>query len=84
MGDHKHPDLRTKYPLEASPDDVLFFHYCLLYGSNQNVSDTIRKMVFAQMHASHEAVEESNQHPNAKLTLRGWNYASTRSGALTN
>ena len=57
--------------LEAGPGDVLFFHYCLLHGSNQNVSDKIRKTV------------AGNKHPNAKLTLRGWNYAATRSGALT-
>ena len=88
MGEHEHADLKTKYPLEnatvleAGAGDVLFFHYCLLHGSNQNVSDKIRKTVLVQMHAGHDAVEEGNQHPNAKLTLRGWNYASTRSGAL--
>ena len=87
MGDQEHADLKN-YPLEnatileAQPGDVLFFHYCLLHGSNQNVSDKIRKTVLVQMHAGHDAVEESNKHPNAKLTLRGWNYAATRSGAL--
>ena len=76
MGDHEHADLKTKYPLEnatvleAGPGDVLFFHYCLLHGSNQNVSDKIRKTVLVQMHSGRDAVEEGNKHPNAKLTLR--------------
>ena len=88
MGEEEHADLKN-YPLEkatileANPGDVLFFHYCLLHGSNQNVSDKTRKTVLVQMHAGHDAVEEGIKHPNAKLTLRGWNYAATRSGALT-
>ncbi len=45
MGNDEHIDLKTKYPLEkatvveAGAGDVLFFHYFLLHGSNQNVSD---------------------------------------------
>ena len=87
MGDHEHPDLKTKYPLEkataleAGPGDVLFFHYFLLHGSNQNVSDKIRKTVLVQMHSGRDAAEEG-KHSNVKLTLRGWNHATTRSNAM--
>ena len=87
MGDIEHDDLKTKYPLEnatvleASAGDVLFFHYCLLHGSNQNVSDQIRKTVLVQMHSGRDQVEENIRHPNARLTLRGWNHAATRGNA---
>jgi phytanoyl-CoA hydroxylase len=87
MGNDEHADLKTKYPLEngtvltANPGDVLFFHYFLLHGSNQNVSDKIRKTVLVQMHSGHDRVEDGNHHPNSRLTLRGWNYAATRSTA---
>jgi phytanoyl-CoA hydroxylase len=86
-GDREHVDLKTKYPLadatvlEAGPGDVLFFHYFLLHGSNQNVSDQIRKTVLVQMHSGRDRVEEGNKHANARLTLRGWNYMTTRSAA---
>jgi phytanoyl-CoA hydroxylase len=87
MGRREHPDLKTKYPLEggtvleAGPGDVLFFHYFLLHGSNQNVSDEIRKTVLVQMHSGRDQVEDGNRHPNARLALRGWNYAATRSAS---
>ncbi len=87
MGDNEHADLKTKYPLEgatvleAGPGDVLFFHYFLLHGSNQNVSDKIRKTVLVQMHSGADQVEEHIRHPNARLTLRGWNHAVTRNSA---
>lgn len=87
MGNEEHADLKTKYPLEnatvleAGAGDVLFFHYFLLHGSNQNVSDQIRKTVLVQMHSGRDQVEENIRHPNARLTLRGWNYAATRKNA---
>ena len=82
-----HADLRDKYPLEnatvleAGAGDVLFFHYCLLHGSNQNVSERVRKTVLVQLYSGHDKIEEGNTHPNVRLTLRGWNYAATRSNA---
>ena len=87
MGDNEHADLKTRYPLEnatvleAGAGDVLFFHYFLLHGSNQNVSDKIRKTVLVQMHSGRDQVEEHVRHPNARLTLRGWNHAATRKSA---
>ncbi len=84
MGDDEHADLKTKYPLEnatvleAGPGDVLFFHYCLLHGSNQNVSDKIRKTVLVQMYSGRDRVEDGVKHPNARLTLQGWNHAASR------
>ena len=86
-GGLEHADLKTKYPLEnatflaADPGDVLFFHYFLLHGSNQNVSDQIRKTVLVQMHSGRDELEAHVRHPNARLTLRGWNHAATRQTA---
>ena len=85
--EQEHP-LQKEYPLEdavpveAEPGDVLFFHYLLLHGSKQNVSDHVRKTVLVQMYAGTDQVEAGNQHPNIRLTLRGWNHAMTRATAV--
>ncbi|HSI85130.1 MAG: phytanoyl-CoA dioxygenase family protein, partial [Candidatus Methylacidiphilales bacterium] len=77
-------DFLDKYPLdgalalEAEPGDIAFFHYCTLHGSKPNVSPYTRKTVLAQLHAGDDCVEPGNKHPNARLTLRGWNYHSRR------
>ena len=87
MESEEHADLKTKYPLEnatvleAESGDVLFFHYFLLHGSNQNVSDRTRKTVLVQMYAGDDCIEEQNRHPNVRLTLRGFNHAISRSAA---
>ena len=87
MGDDEHADPKTKYPLEnatvlaASPGEVLFFHHCLLHGSNQNVSDKIRKTVLVQMHSGGDEVEAHVRHLNARFALRGWNHAAPRKTA---
>ncbi len=60
---------------------MLFFHYCLLHGLNQNVSDRIRKTVLVQMHSESDRIEDGNGHLNARLILQGWNHATTRSTA---
>jgi ectoine hydroxylase-related dioxygenase (phytanoyl-CoA dioxygenase family) len=83
----ENPLLRDVYPLEkatvmeAEPGDVLFFHYCTLHGSMPNRSQNTRKTVLVQMHAGHDAVEEGNTHPNARLVLSGWNHGARRSTA---
>lgn len=66
-------------PLEAEPGDVVFFHYLTIHGSMPNRSDHVRKTVLVQMHAGDDDVEPGNQHPNERLTLRGWNHHATRS-----
>ena len=87
MESEEHIDLKTKYPLEnatpleAEAGDVLFFHYCLLHSSNQNFSDRVRKTVLVQMHSGQDRFEDGIRHPNARLTLHGWNHAVTRSTA---
>ena len=73
--------LEDAMPLEAGPGDVLFFHYLLLHGSKQNVSNKIRKTVLVQLYSGRDRVEAGNTHPNVRLTLRGWNHAATRSTA---
>ena len=80
-------ELLSQYPiegstaLEAQPGDVVLFHYCLIHGSLSNTSQNIRKTVLVQVHSGNDAVEEGCQHPNARLTLSGWNYHSSRSSA---
>jgi len=71
--------LEDATPLVAEPGDVAFFHYFTLHGSKPNYSPKTRKTVLVQMYAGHDAVENDNQHPNARLVLRGWNHAATRS-----
>ena len=73
--------LSDTVPLAAKPGDVLFFHYLLLHGSKQNISDQVRKTVLVQMYSGRDRVETGNTHPNARLTLRGWNHAMTRDTA---
>jgi phytanoyl-CoA hydroxylase len=81
-------ELLRKYPLEgatvleAEPGDVLFFHYCTLHGSMPNRSQKIRKTVLVQMHAGDDCIEEGNSHPNARLTLKGWNHCASRKTAV--
>ena len=79
-------ELLQKYPLEgatileAEPGDVLFFHYFTLHGSMPNRSSRTRKTVLAQLHAGDDRIEARGaSHPNARLVLRGWNYAASRS-----
>ncbi|MBS1713254.1 MAG: phytanoyl-CoA dioxygenase family protein [Armatimonadetes bacterium] len=68
-------------PLEASPGDVVFFHYCLIHGSLPNRSNKVRKTVLAQIHAGTDEVEAGNLHPDERLCLRGFNSTMTRSKA---
>lgn len=58
--------------VEAQPGDVVFFHYFTLHGSMPNNSDKARKTVLVQMHAGEDALEVDN-HPNARVVLRGHN-----------
>lgn len=75
--------LENAVPVEAAPGDVLFFHYLLLHGSNQNVSNKVRKTVLVQMYSGRDRVEAGNTHPNARLALHGRNHAMTRTLAAT-
>jgi len=68
-------------PLEAEPGDVAFFHYFTLHGSKPNISQQTRKTVLAQMHAGQDSIEDGNEHPNARLVLRGWNHHAGRAAA---
>lgn len=76
-----------KYPIEkakiveAKAGDVLFFHYFTLHGSMPNHSDQTRKTVLLQMYSGDDKIEKGNNHPNENLTLKGWNYATSRSSA---
>jgi ectoine hydroxylase-related dioxygenase (phytanoyl-CoA dioxygenase family) len=79
-------DLLAKYPIEgativeAEKGDVVFFHYFTLHGSMPNRSSKVRKTVLAQMHSGDDIMEARGlAHPYARLVLRGWNYAATRS-----
>lgn len=80
-------ELLSQYPIEmstpltAKPGDVVFFHYCLIHGSLPNTSAEIRKTVLVQMHSGKDKVEDGVTHPNARLTLSGWNYHSSRGSA---
>lgn len=76
----KYP-IETATPLEASPGDVVFFHYCLIHGSLPNRSDRVRKTVLVQMHSGEDAVVEGCTHPNEALVLAGWNSRATRESA---
>lgn len=75
------------YPLEnativeARAGDVVFFHYFTLHGSMPNQSEQDRKTVLVQMHAGTDKVVTGNDHPNAQLTLRGWNSHAARDSA---
>lgn len=81
--------LLDQYPLEgavaleAEPGDVLFFHYFTLHGSKHNRSRRLRKTVLVQLHAGDDEIEPGNGHPNARLTLRGWNHRMNRATANT-
>jgi ectoine hydroxylase-related dioxygenase (phytanoyl-CoA dioxygenase family) len=80
-------DVLAEYPIEkslaveAEPGDVVFFHYFTLHGSMPNRSREVRKTVLVQLHAGNDEVENTNAHPNARLTLAGWNHAAKRSMA---
>jgi phytanoyl-CoA hydroxylase len=71
--------LERALPLEAGPGDVAFFHYFTVHGSQPNLSHKVRKTVLVQMYAGTDCVEEGNEHPNARLALRGWNHCAKRS-----
>lgn len=79
--------LLDQYPLEnatvieAEPGDVLFFHYFTLHGSKHNRSNRLRKTVLVQLHAGDDEIENTNMHPNVRLTLRGWNHCMNRGSA---
>lgn len=68
-------------PLEAEPGDVVFFHYFTLHGSLPNTSSHTRKTVLVQMHSGDDKIEDGINHPNARLTLSGWNHKATRGSA---
>jgi ectoine hydroxylase-related dioxygenase (phytanoyl-CoA dioxygenase family) len=80
-------DILEKHPIEgakvveAEAGDVLFFHYFTLHGSMPNRSSKTRKTVLVQMYAGHDRIEDGNQHPDERLTLKGWNRHSTRERA---
>lgn len=65
----------------AEPGDVLFFHYFTVHGSGPNRSQKTRKTVLVQMHSGQDKVEDGITHPNARLTLSGWNHRATRGSA---
>ena len=67
--------------IEAEAGDVLFFSYFTLHGSMPNRSDKTRKTVLVQMYAGDDRIEEGNQHPDERLTLKGFNHHSTRDRA---
>lgn len=80
-------EVLAKYPIEnatvveAQKGDVVFFHYFTLHGSMPNRSKNVRKTVLTQLYSGKDDIEGTNQHPNARLALRGWNYAATRTQA---
>lgn len=76
----KHPIEGAKV-VEAEAGDVLFFSYFTLHGSMPNRSDKTRKTVLVQMYAGNDRIEDGNQHPDERLTLRGFNHHSTRDRA---
>ena len=76
----KHPIEGAKV-IEAEAGDVLFFSYFTLHGSMPNRSDKTRKTVLVQMYAGDDRIEEGNQHPDERLTLKGFNHHSTRDRA---
>jgi phytanoyl-CoA hydroxylase len=79
--------LREEYPIEnalvieAKAGDVVFFNYLTLHGSMPNRSKQVRKTVLVQAHAGADEMEQPHTHTYSGLTLRGWNYAATRSKA---
>jgi phytanoyl-CoA hydroxylase len=79
--------LADEYPLdkavslEVEAGDVVFFHYFLLHGSKQNLSDKNRKTVLVQMHSGNDELENPDGHLYAKTVLRGWNHLMTRKRA---
>ena len=83
---HKHiSNIHDKYKLEeatpviADPGDVLFFHCCSLHGSMSNLSAEPRKSILVQLYSGQDKIEKKNEHTNAQLVLRGFNYHATRS-----
>ncbi|MDA9935169.1 phytanoyl-CoA dioxygenase family protein [Candidatus Marinimicrobia bacterium] len=76
---HNKYKLEDAIPIEANPGDVLFFHCCSLHGSMSNLSTKTRKSILVQLYSGQDEVEEGNNHTNAQLVLRGFNYSSTRS-----
>ncbi len=74
--------LEDATPLEAESGDVVFFHYFTLHGSKHNRSNRLRKTVLVQMHSGQDEIEADNTHPNARLTLRGWNHRINRDLAI--
>jgi len=86
MGDAE-SDLLKQHPIESAQivecaaGDVVFFCYFTLHGSMPNRSQRTRKTVLAQMHAGDDRLENNDAHTNARLVLRGWNHAISRSFA---
>jgi ectoine hydroxylase-related dioxygenase (phytanoyl-CoA dioxygenase family) len=82
---HADGEILRKYPIEGAtpvetePGDVIFFHYFTIHGSMPNRSSEIRKTVLIEMHSGDDHVEDGIMHPNARLTLRGFNHHITRS-----
>ncbi len=86
-GEFLQEGLREEYPIEdatiieVKAGDVVFFNYLTLHGSMPNRSKRVRKTVLVQMHAGRDEMEQPHNHTYSGLTLRGWNYAATRSKA---
>jgi phytanoyl-CoA hydroxylase len=82
---HSDGEVLAKYPLEKAtpiecePGDVIFFHYFTIHGSMPNRSNEIRKTVLVQMLSGDDRIEDHITHPNARLTLRGFNHHISRS-----
>jgi len=76
---HNKYKLEDAIPAVANPGDVLFFHCCSLHGSMSNISTKPRKSILVQLYSGQDEIEEGNNHTNAQLVLRGFNYSSTRS-----
>jgi phytanoyl-CoA hydroxylase len=68
-------------PLEAKAGDVVFFHYFTLHGSFPNDSDQSRKTVLVQMHSGDDVLENPDQHPYARVALKGHNTRLLRVGS---
>ena len=74
---HNKYDLKYATPIQAQRGDVLFFHCCVLHGSNPNISLKPRKTILIQLYSGKDKMERSS-HTNLQLALRGWNYHATR------
>ncbi len=73
-----------RFPFSASvpailaPGDILFFHYLTVHGSLPNFGTQPRKSVLFQLHSGSDTLDNSLNHPNSQLVLRGWHHVMDR------